>query len=120
MKNLLAPGVKHDPSFVTGVGKYHKQTCGILGLTNIPINKAAWCVFARDCKWCIIANEPKSGDVHQSCQNSSLSNTLDILNILIGCLLEDEQDGEPVTVRDEEQFSDEGLNDDEWKNHHLI
>ena len=44
----------------------------------------------------------------------------DSLNILTGSLLENEQDGDPVMMRDEEQLSDEGLTDDEWKKHLFV
>ena len=40
------------------------------------------------------------------------------VNILSGSLLQIEQDEEPVIMRDEDQFSDEGPTDDEWKDHH--
>ena len=49
-------------------------------------------------------------------QNDPFSNTQDILNILSGSLLENEQEGEPVIMLDGEQFSDEGLTDDGWTN----
>ena len=62
---------------------------------------------------------PPNQSYIKGCQNCSISKLPDILSILIGCLLEDEQEGEPVIVRDE-QFSDEGLTDDEWKNHVLL
>ena len=42
---------------------------------------------------------------NRGCQNYSFSKTQDILSILIGSVLEDELDGEPVIMRDEEQFS---------------
>ena len=56
----------------------------------------------------------RSVETCKSCQNFSFSNTQDILNILTGNLLDNEQDGEPALMRDEEQFSDEGLSDGEW------
>ena len=49
----------------------------------------------------------------RGCQDDSFSSTQDILN---GSVLQHEQEGEPVITRDEEQFSDDGLTDDEWKN----
>ena len=51
----------------------------------------------------------------RGCQNYSLSNTQGTLNILIGSLFENRQDGEPSIIRHEKQISDEGLTDDEWK-----
>ena len=53
-------------------------------------------------------------------QNCLFSNTQDILNILTGSLLQNEQGGEPAVVRDEERFSGECLTDGEWKNHLLL
>ena len=53
----------------------------------------------------------------RGCQDFSFSNTQDILNILTGSLLGNEQNGEQVILREEEQFSDEGLTDGEWKNY---
>ena len=35
-------------------------------------------------------------------------------------LVEDEQDGEPVLMRDEEQYSEDHLTDGEWKQHILF
>ena len=49
---------------------------------NFPVNTATWCIFARDCL--------------RGCQNYFFSNTQDILDILTGSLLENEQYGEPV------------------------
>ena len=40
--------------------------------------------------------------------------------MLTGVLLENDQEGGPVFTRDEEQFSNEGLTDDNWKNHLLL
>ena len=54
------------------------------------------------------------------CQNYSFSNTQDILNILTGSFLENEWDGEPAILRDEERCSGECLTDGEWKNHLLL
>ena len=48
-----------------------------------------------------------------------MSDTQDPLNILTG-ILENEQDGEQVVLRDEERFSGEGLTDDAWNNHLLL
>ena len=53
-------------------------------------------------------------------QNYSFGNTQDILNISIGSVFEHELDEEPVIMRDETQFSDEGLTDGEWKKHLLL
>ena len=44
-------------------------------------------------------------------QNSSFSNAHEILNILIGSLIENERSEEPVILRDEGQFSGGGLAD---------
>ena len=55
----------------------------------------------------------------RGCQDHAGSNMQDMQNILNGSLLDNEQDGEPVILQDEEQFPDEGLTDDEW-NHHLL
>ena len=52
----------------------------------------------------------------RGCQNISFTDTQDILNILIGRLTGDEQNEEPVFLCDEE-FSGEGLTNDEWKSH---
>ena len=54
----------------------------------------------------------------RGCQISSFSNTEDLLNILTGRLSENEQDGEPVILGDDEIFSSECLTDEEWK--HLL
>ena len=50
----------------------------------------------------------------RGCENSSFSNTQDILNILIGSLLKHERSKESVILRDTGQFSGEGLTDDVW------
>ena len=43
------------------------------------------------------------------------ANTQDILNILVGSLLENEPGEDTVILRDKRQFSGEGLTDDDWK-----
>ena len=81
----------------------HKQ----LNLTRFPVNTGTWCVFARDCMW---ASFQMSRSVET---NSRGCHTQDMLNILTGSLLENEQDGESVILRDEETCSGECLTDDD-------
>ena len=65
------------------------------------------------------SNEQISGDLQRRLSELfHLEYEIDVytymLNILIGSLLENEQDGEPVIVHDDETFSCECLTDGEW------
>ena len=69
-------------------------------LTNFQVDTATWCVFACDCMWTQFQMSRIVETYTRSCQNSSLSNTQEIRNILIGSLFENEQGGEPVILHD--------------------
>ena len=73
--------------------------------------------FARDCIMTSFQMGRSIEKYIRACQNFSCSHTYDILNILTGSILENRHDEEPVIMRVEEQFSDEGLAHDEWSNH---
>ena len=65
----------------------------------------------------IIQNGQFSRNLHQRLSELCfLEYAQDMLNILCGSLFEHEQERVPVILRVEEQFSDEGLTDGEWKN----
>ena len=68
----------------------------------------------------IIPHEQISGDLHQRFSELCNLNTQEILNILTRSLLDHEQDGEPVVLRDEERFSGECLTDGKKKNLSLM
>ena len=74
----------HRTSRLINVKENHRNTFGKFDSTNFPTNAATWCIFACYCMW---ASFQMSGIVQtytRRCQNSSLSNTQDILNIFIG------------------------------------
>ena len=89
-------------------------------MTNFPVNAATWCIFVLACMWASFQMSSSVETYIRGCQSHTFSNTQVTLNILIGRLLEHEEDGEAVIMRDGGQFSDEGLPDDEWKNHLLL
>ena len=97
IRNLLTSGVELNPSLLTRVRENHWKTIGQFHVANFP-----WCIFACDC---VSASFQMSQIVETStrhCQNSSFSSTQDILNILIGSLLEDQHSEDPVILRDED------------------
>ena len=67
------------------------------------MNAATWCSFARDCMR-VLCQMSRTVETYNNrgCENISLTNTQDILNVPIGNLLADEQSEEPS---------------DEWKSH---
>ena len=89
-------------------------------LTNLPINTATWCIFARASMWASIQMSPIVETHTRVCQNTSFLNTQDIVNILSGSLLENERNEDPVILRDASQFSSECLTDDECESHTLF
>ena len=106
------------PNLVTRIEENLKKNRRNVDLTKYPGNTTTWCIFARDCMWASFQMRRSVVPCIRGCQYGSFSNTQDIVNILTGSILENEQDGEPVIVRDTEPFSDEGLTDGEWK--HLL
>ena len=76
--------------------------------TNSPVNTATWSIFERDCVG-IIRNEQISRDVHQRLSEQSFLRLLEVLLKM---------------SRTENQLlrttKNEGLTDDEWKNHVLL
>ena len=86
---------------------------GKVDLTFFPVNTATCCICARDCIWVSLQMSRSVETCIRGCQNYSSPNTQEILHILIGSLLEHEQSGELVILRDEEQIADESLTDGE-------
>ena len=94
IRNLLTPGVDLNPTLSTKVEEYHRKTFGNFTLTHCPRNTATWCIFARDCMWAFQTSRIVE-TCTRGCQNSSFSNTFEILNELIWSLHENEQSEEP-------------------------
>ena len=105
--NLLSVGVKLVPNLVTRVEEHLEKNVG--RLTHFPVNTATWCIFARDCMWASLQMSRSVETCITGCQNSAFSNAQDMPNFLTGSLFENEQSEEPVLLRDEGQFSCEGL-----------
>ena len=84
IRNVLSPRVELSPNLLTIVKENRKKTFGTLHLTNIPIHTATWCVFARDCMWASFQMRRIVETYTRGCQNSSFTNTQDILNIMNG------------------------------------
>ena len=107
---LLSLGVKLLPNLATRFEEILMNTFGQINSMSFPVNIATSCIFLRDCMWASIIQMSRSVDIGiRGCQKFYFSNTQDILNILTGSILENEQDGEPVILCDEERFSGEGL-----------
>ena len=60
--------------------------------------------------WASFSTSRADDSCIKGCQNSCFSNTQDILNIVTGNLLENEQDGEPVILHDQSKCSANFLN----------
>ena len=95
IRNLLSAGVDMKSSLSSKVEENHTKTFGKFDLTNVPVKTAKWCFFSRDCMWASFRKSTSVETYIRGCQNDSFSNTQDIPNMLIGSLLENEQEGEP-------------------------
>ena len=109
MTYLLSPGVKLLPNWVTRIEENLMKTFGKLNLTHFQVNTATWCTFARYCMWASFQMSRSIDTCTRDCQNYSISNTQDILTILTGSFLENEQNGEPSILRDGERLSSKCL-----------
>ena len=77
-------------------------------MTNVPIITATWCIVARDCIWASLQMSRIVETHTRCCHASYFTDTQDFLNMLIGSLLEDEQNEEPVILHDRGHCSGEG------------
>ena len=114
IRNLPSLGVDLNPSLLSRVKDHQKNTFGQFDLTSFPIHTATWCVFARDFMWASFQMSRIVETYIGGCPNRSFSNTQDMLNILIGSLLEDEHNEEPVLLHGG-RYSGEDLIHDERK-----
>ena len=115
MTNLLSPGVKLLPNLVARIEENLMRKFGNLNLSSSPVNTATCCIIAGDCMWASFQKSRAVDTCIRCCQKHSFPNTQDTLNILIGSILENEQGGEPVILRDEEKFVSECLIDVAWE-----
>ena len=106
---MLSAGVKFIPNMATGVEENLEKTSENLDWTNFPVNTATRCTSARDCMWASVQMSRSVETCIRGCHSFSFSNTQDTLNIVTGSVLEHEQDGEPVKMRDVEGLADGDL-----------
>ena len=93
-----------------------KRTFGKLDFTNSPKNIATWCTFALDCMG-TISNERTVETHTRGCHNSSVTNTQDTLNVLIGSLRKMSKVKNQSFCVAEDNCPVTGLTNDEWNSH---
>ena len=84
-RNLLTPGVDLNPSLLTNEMDNHRKTIGKIRSDKLPDKHSSVGIIPNE--------QDRRGFDTRGCQNSSFSSTQDVLKILTGRLIDDEQNG---------------------------